>query len=68
MIECPLYSPDLAQYNFFLFPKFKFALKGTCFETKDEVKVKATQVIKKLSENDLQHLKGILRGDNTPIV
>jgi hypothetical protein len=39
----------------FLFPKIKAALKGTRFESVDAVKAKATEVMKKLSEKDLQH-------------
>jgi len=31
------YSPDLAAENFFLFPKFKFTLKGRRFDTFDEI-------------------------------
>jgi hypothetical protein len=40
---------------FFLFPKIKSALKGTYFESVDAVKAKAMEVMKKLSEKDLQH-------------
>jgi transposase len=54
-LEQPPYSPDLAPYNFFLFPKIKSALKGTCFESIDAVKAKAMEVMKKLSEKYLQH-------------
>jgi hypothetical protein len=39
----------------FLFSKIKSALKGTCFEPVDAVKAKAMEVMKKLSEKDLQH-------------
>ena len=38
-----------------LFPKIKSALKGTRFESVDAVKVKATKLMTKLSEDDLQH-------------
>ena len=31
VLEHPLYSPDLAPCDFFLFPKIKSALKGTRF-------------------------------------
>jgi hypothetical protein len=41
--------------TFFLFPKIKSALKGTHFESVDAVKAKATEVMKKISEKDLQH-------------
>jgi hypothetical protein len=39
----------------FLFPKIKSVLKGTHFEPIDAVKAKVTEVMKKLSEKDLQH-------------
>jgi hypothetical protein len=39
----------------FLFPKIKSKLTGTCYESVDAVKAKAMEVMKKLSENDLQH-------------
>jgi hypothetical protein len=38
-----------------LFPKIKSALKGTRFESVDSVKAKATELMNKLSEDDLQH-------------
>ena len=38
-----------------LFPKIKSAFKGTRFESVDAVKVKATELMNKLSEDDLQH-------------
>jgi histone-lysine N-methyltransferase SETMAR len=55
VMEYPPYSPDLAPCDFFLFPEIKSALKGTCFKSIDAVKVKGMEVMKKLSERDLQH-------------
>ena len=55
VLEHPLYSPDLAPCDFFLFSKIKSALKGTRFESIDAVKAKATELINKLSEDDPQH-------------
>jgi hypothetical protein len=55
VLEHPPYSPDLAPCDFFLFPKIKSALKGTYFESADTVKAKAMEVMKKLTEKDLQH-------------
>jgi hypothetical protein len=55
VLEHPPYSPELALCDFFLFPKIKSALKGTHFESVDAVKAKATEVMKTLSEKDLQH-------------
>jgi len=53
-MEHPPYSPDLAPCDF-LFPKMKSALKGTRFESVDAVKAKATELMNKLSEDDMQH-------------
>jgi transposase len=36
----PRYSPDLAPFDFYLFPKLKSMLKGTHFQFVDEVKSK----------------------------
>ena len=55
VLEYPLYSPALAPGDFFLFPKIKSALKGTRFESVDAVKAKATELVNKLSDDDLQH-------------
>ena len=55
MLEHPPYSLDLAPCDFFLFPKIKSALKGTRFESVDAVKAEATELMNKLSEDDLQH-------------
>jgi len=46
MLEHLPYSPDLASCDFFLFPRF---------ESVDAVKTKATELMNKLSEDDLQH-------------
>jgi len=55
MLEYLLYSPDLAPCEFFLFPKIKSALKRTRFESIEAVKAKATELMNKLSEDNLQH-------------
>ena len=55
VLEHPPYSHDLAPCDFFfLFSKIKSALKGTRFESIDAVKAKVTELMNKLSENDLQ--------------
>ena len=41
--------------TYFLFPKIKSALKGAMFESVDAVKAKATELMNKLSEDDVQH-------------
>jgi hypothetical protein len=56
MLGHPPYSPDLALCDFFfLFPKIKSPLQGTHFKSIGAVKAKATEIMKKLSEKDLQH-------------
>jgi hypothetical protein len=55
LLEHPPHLPDLAPCDFFLFPKIKSALKRTRFESIDAVKAKATELMNKLSEDDLQH-------------
>jgi histone-lysine N-methyltransferase SETMAR len=55
VMEHPPYSPDLSPSDFFLFPKIKSALKGTRFEFVDAVKAKATQLLKSITQDELQH-------------
>ena len=55
LLEHPPYSPDLVPCDFFLFPKIKSALKGTRSESVDAVKANTTDLMNKLSEDDLQH-------------
>ena len=38
MLDCPPYFPDLAPCDFFLSPKLKRILKGTCFKGVDNIK------------------------------
>jgi hypothetical protein len=54
-MEHPPYSPDLALCDFFIFPKIKSVLKGTRFESVDAVNAKATQLLKSITQDDLQH-------------
>ena len=42
----PLYSPDLAPCDFWLFPK----LRGCCYETIEEMKEAVTKVIDALTQ------------------
>ena len=44
----PLYSPDLAPCDFWLFPK----LRGCCYETVEETKEAVTKVIDTLTQED----------------
>jgi hypothetical protein len=40
VIPHPPYSPDLATYDFFLFPKMKLKLNGRRFDTIEEIQAK----------------------------
>ena len=44
----PPYSPDLAPYDFWLFPK----LRGCCYETTEEMKEAVMKVIGTLTQED----------------
>ena len=46
----PLYSPDLAPCDFYLFPK----LRGCRYETIEEMKEAVTKVIDTLTQEDFQ--------------
>ncbi|KAL4113507.1 hypothetical protein QTP88_017119 [Uroleucon formosanum] len=52
VVSQPPYSPDLAPYDFFLFPKIKMALKGKRFQDVDEIKQNATEQLRGVSKND----------------
>ena len=46
------YSPDLASCDFWLFPKLKEKLRGSRYETIEEMKEAATKVIDMLTQED----------------
>ena len=48
----PPYSPDLAPYDFWLFPKLKEKLRGCRYETTEEMKEAVTKVIDTLTQED----------------
>jgi hypothetical protein len=48
------YSPDLAPCDFFLFPKLKHPLKGTHFQSIEDIQRKTTDLLKGFTQNDLQ--------------
>ena len=50
------YSPDLAPYDFWLFPKLKEKLRGCCNETIEEMKEAVTKVIDMLTQEAFQKL------------
>jgi hypothetical protein len=56
VIPHPLYSPDLAPCDFFLFPKMKLKLKGCQFDTIEEILAKSQTVLDTLTETDFQEV------------
>jgi hypothetical protein len=48
------YSPDLAPCDFFLFPKLKHSLKGTHFQSNEDIQRKMTDLLKGFTQNDFQ--------------
>ena len=53
-VSHPPYSPDLASYDFWLFPKHKEKLRGYHYETIEEMKEAVTKVIATLTQEDFQ--------------
>jgi hypothetical protein len=54
VISNPPYSPDLAPYDFFLFPKMKLKLKGRRFDTTEEIQAESQRLLDTLTEKDYQ--------------
>jgi hypothetical protein len=52
IVPHPPYSPDLASYNFALFPKLKMKLKGQHFETVSDAQMKSQAALDSTKEND----------------
>ena len=48
-LEHSPYSPDLAEADFYLFPRLKSALKGRCFRGVTDIIKNATEELKRLS-------------------
>jgi len=55
VLEHPLYSPDLALCDFYLFPKIKSVLKGTHFVSTEDVKARTVASLNSLTERDLRN-------------
>jgi len=51
---CP-YSPDLAPYDFWLFPKVKMTMKGKHFESIQDIKAAMRAQLKALAKEDFQN-------------
>jgi len=54
VVTHPLYSPDLAPCDFFLFPRLKSTLKGHRFEEVNETIHNATQELKAITLDEFQ--------------
>jgi len=54
VVPQPLYSPDLSPYDFFLFPKLKFHLKGRHFGTVENIEKAVTDQPKAIPVSDYQ--------------
>ena len=53
--EHPVYSPDLAPSNFFLFPKIKEILKERHFVDIDDIRINTTAALKAIPQNQFQN-------------
>jgi hypothetical protein len=56
VIPHPLYFPDLAPCDFFLFPKMKLKLKGRRFDTAEEIQAESQRVLDNLTQKDFQEV------------
>jgi transposase len=54
VVPQPLYSPDLAPADFFLFPKLKSTLKGRRFRMVEEIKENSLQDLRAIPQNMFQ--------------
>jgi hypothetical protein len=52
----PLYSPNLAPCDFFLFPKLKLKLKGRRFYTTEQIQAESQRVHDTVIEKDFQEV------------
>ena len=54
VVPHPPYSPDLAQADFFLFPKLKTTLKGRRFQATGEIQENAIRELRIITESAFQ--------------
>ena len=54
VLEHPVYSPDLAPRDFFLFPKIKEILKARHFDDNDDIRSNTTAALKDIPQNQFQ--------------
>jgi len=55
VLEHPVYSPDLASSDFFLFLKIKEILKGRHFDDTDNIRINTTAALKAIPQNQFQN-------------
>jgi hypothetical protein len=55
VLEHPVYSPDLAPSDFFLFPIIKEILKGRYFDDIDDIRCNTTASLKAIPQNKFQN-------------
>jgi len=55
VLEHPVYSPDLAPIDFFLFRKVKEILKGRHFDDIDDIRSNTTAALKAIQQNQFQN-------------
>ena len=48
------YSPDLARYDFWLFPKLKTILKGRRFQSREDIMKKSTEKLESVPEEEFK--------------
>jgi hypothetical protein len=54
VLEHPVYSPDLASNDYFLFPKIKEILKEMYFDNIDDIRSNTTAALKTIPQNQFQ--------------
>jgi len=54
VVPQPPYSPDISPWDFFLFPKLKFRLKGRHFVTVENIQKAVTDQLKAIPVSDYQ--------------
>ena len=55
VLEHPVYSPDIAPTEFFLFPKINEILKGRHFDDTDDIRINTTAALKAIPQNQFQN-------------
>ena len=56
LLPHPPYSPDLAICDFWLFPTLKNSLRGTKFESREELRCAVDRQLREMSRDGLQHV------------